>query len=100
MVPSNDGFGSFDILIAATDIKTKGGRVGVDKVNVKSMLSVALLRHTATYCWLSINLVLILSTCLHPMEISPSNNMFALTDLDDDKFITDEFPFSWHEVGS
>ena len=97
---SDNGFGSFDILIVAADIKARGRRVGADKINIKLMLSVELLQHTATSTWLSINLMLILSTCLHPMEISPSNNISALTNLHDDKSITDEFPFSWHEVVS
>ena len=81
-------------MIAATDIKASEGKVEADNINVKLMLSVALLPQ---YChtWLRIiNLMLILSTCLHPMEISSSNNMFGLTDLHDDKPITDEFPFS------
>ena len=36
------------------------------------------------------------------MDISQyvSNNMFAFTDLHDDKSITDEFRFVWHEVVS
>ena len=45
---SDNGFGSFDILIVAADIKARGRRVGADKINIKLMLSVALLQHTAT----------------------------------------------------
>ena len=48
-MPSNNGFDGFDILIAATDKMTRGRRAGADKINVKLMLSVALLRHTVTY---------------------------------------------------
>ena len=47
-MPSNNGFGGFDILIAATHNKARGRREGADKINVKLMLSVALLRHTVT----------------------------------------------------
>ena len=43
--PSNDGFRSFDKLIAATDIKAKGGREGAGKINTKLMLSVAVLSY-------------------------------------------------------
>ena len=48
-MPSNNGFDDFDILIAATDNKARGQRAGADMINVKLMLSVALLRHTITY---------------------------------------------------
>ena len=48
-MPSDNGFGGFDILIAATDNKARGQRVGADKINVKLILSVASLRHTVTY---------------------------------------------------
>ena len=37
---------SFDVLIAATEIK--GRRLGVDKINVKLMLNVAVLPHLAS----------------------------------------------------
>ena len=37
---------SFDVLIAATEIK--GWRLGVDKINVKLMLNVAVLPHLAS----------------------------------------------------
>lgn len=42
---SNDGFRSFDKLIAATDIKAKGGKEGARKINTKLMLSVAVLSY-------------------------------------------------------
>lgn len=42
-MPSNDGFGSFDKLIAGTDIKAKGGKVDANKINIKLMLSVTVL---------------------------------------------------------
>ena len=45
---SNNGFGGFNILIAATDNKARGRRAGTDKINVKLMLSVALLWHSHT----------------------------------------------------
>ena len=100
LVPSNNRFGSFDILIAATDIKALGGKGGADKINVKLMLSVAItavaLPHLTQHQF-NVNFV---NLSPHPMEISPSNNMFALTDLHDDKSITDEFPLSWHELVS
>ena len=65
LLPSNDGFGSFDILIAATDIKARGGRVGADKINVKLMLSVAVLPHLTKHQF-NVNFV-----NLDPMDISP-----------------------------
>ena len=46
LVPSNDGFRSFDIFIVAIDIK--GARAGVNKVNVKLMLTVAVLPDSAS----------------------------------------------------
>ena len=48
-MPPNNGFGGFDILIAVADNKARRQRAGADKINVKLMLSVALLGHNVTY---------------------------------------------------
>ena len=46
-MPSNNGFGEFDILIAATDNKARGRRAGTDKINVRHYCDI--LSHTCIH---------------------------------------------------